>query len=65
MFKKIIIILIALICFVSCESNTSESNIYAEKFEYEQHSYILFYNLPGHITGVEHDPNCWCMVDYD
>lgn len=65
MVKKIIVILIALFCLISCTSNTSDNNIHAEKFEYEQHSYIMFYSITGHVTGIEHDPNCWCMIDYD
>ena len=69
MIKKLCVAVIALICLISCTSNTvdntSNSNINAEKFEYEQHSYIMFYTVTGHITGVEHDPNCWCMIDYD
>lgn len=65
--KRILLFIILLLCVCSCAlgEKTSSPNIVVEKITYEQHDYLLFYAVPGHFTGVEHDPNCWCMIDYD
>jgi len=73
--KKFIILVFALILLGGCRPETQErikcddnTTIYARKFVYESHQYIEFYrhNI-GHdnYTGFVHDPNCWCMIDYD
>lgn len=64
--KKIFVLIISLLCLFGCSSQERGSNgISVEKFTYEQHDYLMFYTITGHFTGVEHDPNCWCMNDYD
>lgn len=65
--KKIILLIVAFICLISCSSTreeTSSPTIVVEKITYEQHDYLIFQEL-GKYIGVEHDPNCWCMIDYD
>lgn len=65
--KKIILILLLLLC-IGCSSTdgvqVEDTGIYAVKFEYEGHSYIQF-NEGRNGTGYVHDPDCWCMIDYD
>lgn len=73
--KKLIAMIFAAILLVGCEPETQKAvysddgtKIYARKFIFEEHQYIEFYrNSPGYdnYTGFVHDPNCWCMVDYD
>ena len=69
--KKIILVILLLLCMGCSSTNKSaqveNTNIYAIKFEYEGHSYIQFNagrNANG-VSGYVHDPNCWCMIDYD
>jgi len=63
--KKIFVLIVSLLCLFGCSSQEKASDgIYVEKFTYEQHEYLMFYTI-GRFTGVEHDPNCWCMIDYD
>lgn len=61
--KKILILIVSLLCLFGCSEKASDG-VYVEKFKYEQHDYLMFYTI-GRFTGVEHDPNCWCMIDYD
>ena len=68
--KKIILVILLLLC-MGCSSTNSvqveDTNIYAKRFEYEGHSYIQFNagKTANGISGYVHDPNCWCMIDYD
>mgnify|MGYP007101900398 CR=1 FL=1 len=65
--KKILLLLIFLLLLCSCSSTkeaTSNPSIVVEKITYEQHYYLIFQQL-GKYIGIEHDPNCWCMIDYD
>ena len=49
---------------MGCSStNNVSTDIHAVKFEYEGHSYIQF--DAGGVSGYVHDPDCWCMVEYD
>ena len=74
--KKFIILAFALALLGGCRPETQEqikcednTTIYARKFTFEEHQYIEFYrHSPGtydNYTGFVHDPNCWCMIDYD
>jgi len=73
--KKFAIVLFFLLLFSGCEPKTQKAvhsddgtKIYARKFTFEGHQYIEFYRpSPGYdnYTGFVHDPNCWCMIDYD
>lgn len=75
--KKLIIGILAsfLLCGchdmdVSGEKTYSDDGaaIYVRKFTFEEHQYIEFLRYrPGHddYTGYVHDPNCWCMIDYE
>lgn len=63
--KKILTLILSIFILFGCTSNTSNPNVHAYKFTFEQHEYIMFYETPGHATGVVMDPNCWCMIDYD
>jgi hypothetical protein len=50
---------------IRCEDGVK---IYVRKFTFENHQYIEFCRpSPGYdnYTGFVHDPNCWCMIDYD
>lgn len=64
--KKIILVILLLLC-IGCSSTSrvqvKDTNICAVKFEYEGHSYIQFND--GRNVGYVHDPDCWCMIDYD
>ncbi len=74
--KKFAIVVFFLLLFSGCEPKSQKSvetedgsRLYARKFTFEEHQYIEFYRN-GHFsydnyTGFVHDPNCWCMVDYD
>lgn len=68
--KKIVLVILLLLC-IGCSSTNSvrveDTNIYAVKFEYEGHSYIQFNagKTANGVSGYVHDPNCWCMIDYD
>lgn len=68
--KKFLIVLIGILLLAGlsgCAKReaTSVPSIKAMKFEYEGHQYIYFRKVPGHSGGPVHDPNCWCMIDYD
>lgn len=69
--KKFIIILIAMLALCSCKPNKTilDKEILGNKFVLEQHDYIMFYYRADAFTlvpiGVDHDPECWCNVDYD
>lgn len=69
--KKIILVILLLLCMGCSSTNKSvqveNTNIYAIKFEYEGHSYIQFNagRTANGVSGYVHDPNCWCMIDYD
>ncbi len=69
--KKIILVILLLLCMGCSSTNNSvqveDTNIYAVKFEYEGHSYIQFNagRTANGVSGYVHDPNCWCMIDYD
>lgn len=65
--QKIILLLISLICLCSCYGGeqTSNDGVKVEKLTFEQHEYLIFYSIKGRYIGVDHDPNCWCMIDYD
>ena len=61
--KKIILIILLLLCMGCSSTNNVSTDIHAVKFEYEGHSYIQF--DAGGVSGYVHDPDCWCMVEYD
>ena len=77
--KKLFILLIAALLVHSCNRETKDETsqvircedgveICARKFTFEKHQYIEFYRRsPGYdnYTGFVHDPDCWCMIDYD
>ena len=65
--KKIILLIISLFCFCACVNGdkTSNERICVEKITYQEHDYLIFSSANGHYIGVEHDMNCWCMIDYD
>ena len=65
--KKIILLIISLLCFCSCVNGdkTSNERILVEKITYQEHDYLIFSSTNGYYIGVEHDANCWCMIDYD
>lgn len=68
--KKIILVILLLLC-IGCSSTSrvqvDDTNICAVRFEYEGHSYIQFNagRKGNGVSGYVHDPNCWCMIDYD
>ena len=73
--KKLIVAIFAALLLCSCEPTSQKqvysddgAKIYVRKFTFEEHQYIEFYrSMPGYdnYTGYVHDPNCWCMIDYD
>ncbi len=73
--KKVILVICAALLLCGCEPDSQKvvnssdgTKIYARKFEFEGHSYIEFYRPAigyDNYTGFVHDPNCWCMVDFD
>lgn len=78
--KKFILILIATICLCSCNADTKDDThvettqvircedgvkIYVRKFTFENHQYLEFKDLRCYGHGFVHDPNCWCMIDYE
>ena len=75
--KRFILAIFAMFLLAGCEPETQKptysddgTTIYARKFEFEGHQYIEFRRpskaLPyDNYTGFVHDPNCWCMIDYD
>ena len=73
--KKFIILIFALVLLGGCRPETQEqvkcddnTTIRARKFVYDGHQYIEFYRYHignDNYTGFVHDPNCWCMVDYE
>ena len=68
--KKALLIIsfLSIIGITGCSqlTTTHENAIH---FEYEDHDYISFrvYDSKTQcvMTGVVHDPNCWCMIDYE
>ena len=63
-----IISFLSIVGITGCSQlNTNHEN--AIPFEYEGHDYICFRVYDGKsqsiMTGVVHDPNCWCMIDYE
>ena len=77
--KKLIIGILAAFLLCGCRSENMKVSgektycddgavIYARKFTFEEHQYIEFIRFrPSYddYTGFVHDPNCWCMVDYE
>lgn len=78
--KKFILILIAAICLCSCNADTKDdahvetsqvircedgAKIYVRKFTFEKHQYIEFKDHRFYGHGFVHDPDCWCMIEYD
>ena len=74
--KKFILAIFAVLLLAACEPESQKATysddgtkIYARKFEFEGHQYIEFYRPGGfsydNYTGFVHDPNCWCMIDYE
>lgn len=74
--KKLIAMIFTAILLLGCEPETQKTvysddgtKIYVRKFTFEEHQYIEFYRPSSgaydNYTGFVHDPNCWCMVDYD
>lgn len=66
--KKLTIILIAIVCTVSCEQPMTQQQRDADmaahitEFNYKGHKYLL-YKLSyknGGIGGITHDPDCPC-----
>ena len=70
--KKFLCGLVLAFCLMGCSCEgqyksqdiPSYVNMTAVHFTSEGHDYIVF-RYSGHFVGVEHDPDCWCMVDYD
>jgi hypothetical protein len=74
--KKLVIAIFTALLLCGCEPGTQKvhksddgAEIYVRKFTFEGHQYIEFYR-PSHFTydnytGFVHDPDCWCMADYD
>lgn len=69
--KKLLIAIFAVLLVNGCEPETqhlikSEDNttLRVRKFTFEEHQYIEFCR-DNHYTGFVHDPNCWCMIDYN
>lgn len=70
--KKIITIFISLLLLSGCACVTKterrvelpENSITTVHFESEGHQYIWFIR-DGSSIGIIHDPECWCMIDYD
>lgn len=75
--KKLIAMIFTAILLLGCEPESQKAvysddgtTIYARKFTFEEHQYIEFYRPArgatyDNYTGFVHDPNCWCMIDYD
>ena len=74
--KKLVIAIFTALLLFGCGPETQKAvysddgtKIYARKFTFEEHQYIEFYREGGfsydNYTGFVHDPNCWCMVDFD
>ena len=78
--KKVFILLLAALLAYSCNTETKGEThvetpqvircedgvkIYARKFTFENHQYIEFKDQRYYGHGFVHDPNCWCMIDYD
>ena len=73
--KKLIAMIFTAILLCGCEPESQKAvysddgtKIYVRKFTFEEHQYIEFYRpteVYDNCTGFVHDPNCWCMVDYD
>ena len=66
--KKILVLIISLLCVCSCskvKEQTSDPSIVVEKITYEQHDYLIFSTSMGKYIGINHDPDCWCMIDYE
>ena len=74
--KKLVIAIFTALLLCGCESKTQkavyssvdDTKIYARKFMFEEHQYIEFCRPAfgyDNYTGFVHDPNCWCMIDYD
>ena len=75
--KKLVIAIFTALLLCGCEPESQKAvysddgtKIYARKFTFEEHQYIEFFRpAPGasydNYTGFVHDPNCWCMIDYD
>ena len=64
--KKFLSLLVCIfLIFVSCSNNNTikEPSVCGYKFTYEQHEYIMF-TSPVH-GGIVHNPECWCMIDYE
>lgn len=70
--KKIITVFVSILLLSGCACITKvgeryelpENAVTAIHFESEGHQYIWFVRGRSGI-GVVHDPECWCMVDYD
>ncbi len=70
MKRIVILFIIAVFTLTAChdENRTAKtedgSRVFAEKFEFEGHHYIMFRSGPlgvyDHCTGVVHDPDCPC-----
>lgn len=71
MKRIVILFVIAVFTLTSCWNDAattakteSGSRIFAEKFEFEGHHYIMFWShsidIYDHCTGVVHDPDCPC-----
>ena len=74
--KKLIIVVLAALLLGGCEGNqepvvrhATDANMFEQvvEFEYNKHQYIWFKNEDGlsWSGGIVHDPDCWCMVEYD
>lgn len=61
---SILITILFLFGITSCDDAFSKRTK-TTHFEYEGHKYIYFRVIPGYGSGVVHDPDCWCMIDYD
>lgn len=72
--KKLVIAIFTALLLCGCAPETQKvysddgTTICVKKFTFEEHQYIEFFRVGGiydNNTGFVHDPNCWCMIDYD
>jgi len=68
--RKIFILLVIILGIFGCTPTKTvrdiddTASVSAMHFTSENHHYILF-TIDGSRGGIVHDPDCWCMIDYD